>query len=256
MAVVKAGARCAAAVIAVGLVLGGCVSADAQTSSQRQSVIERVVGVLTGKPGRGPVTQREAEQGMRAALGAAADAAAVRLGAVDGFWGAPQFKLILPGALGAAQIRLRAFGMAAPLDDLELKMNRAAEAAVAQSKPIFLAAVRDLTISDGLALLRGGDGSATAFFRQRTEAQLSNMLRPQLETAMGQTGAFKAIDVAMERQPLLKNLAGDMRKDVVDYANRAALDALYRAMAQEETKLRTDPLARSSAILKRVFSGA
>jgi hypothetical protein len=256
MAMVKAGARCAAAVIAVGLVLGGCVSADAQTSSQRQSVIERVVGVLTGKPGRGPVTQREAEQGMRAALGAAADAAAVRLGAVDGFWGAPQFKLILPGALGAAQIRLRAFGMAAPLDDLELKMNRAAEAAVAQSKPIFLAAVRDLTISDGLALLRGGDGSATAFFRQRTEAQLSNMLRPQLETAMGQTGAFKAIDVAMERQPLLKNLAGDMRKDVVDYANRAALDALYRAMAQEETKLRTDPLARSSAILKRVFSGA
>ncbi len=256
MAMVKAGARCAAAVIAVGLVLGGCVSADAQTSSQRQSVIERVVGVLTGKPGRGPVTQREAEQGMRAALGAAADAAAARLGAVDGFWGAPQFKLNLPGALGAAQIRLRAFGMAAPLDDLELKMNRAAEAAVAQSKPIFLAAVRDLTISDGLALLRGGDGSATAYFRQRTEAQLSNMLRPQLETAMGQSGAFKAIDVAMERQPLLKNLAGDMRKDVVDYASRAALDALYRAMAQEETKLRTDPLARSSAILKRVFSGA
>ena len=135
-------------------------------------------------------------------------------------------------------------------------MNRAAEAAVAQSKPIFLAAVRDLTISDGLALLRGGDGAATTYFRQRTEAQLSNMLRPQLESAMGQTGAFKAIDVAIERQPLLKNLADDMRNDVVDYANRAALDALYRAMAQEETKLRADPLARSSAILKRVFSGA
>jgi hypothetical protein len=256
MAMVKTGARFAAALIAASLVLGGCASAEAQTSSQRQSIIERVVGVLTGRPGRGPVTQREAEQGMRAALGAAADAAASRLGAADGFWGAPQFKLSLPGALGSAQARLRPFGMAAPLDDLELKMNRAAEAAVAQSKPIFLAVVRDLTISDGLALLRGGDGAATTYFRQRTEAQLSNMLRPQLESAMGQTGAFRAIDVAIERQPLLKNLAGDMRNDVVDYANRAALDALYRAMAQEETKLRADPLARSSAILKRVFSGA
>lgn len=249
----RIGMHLAGAAIAAGLVLGGCASAQAQTSSQRQSIIERIVGVLSGKPGRGPVTQREAEQGMRAALGAAADAAATRLGAADGFWRAPQYKLSLPGALGAAQNRLRPFGMAAPLDDLELKMNRAAETAIAQSKPIFLSAVRDVTISDGLALLRGGDGAATAFFRQRTEAQLAGLLRLQLESAMAQTGAFKAIDVAVDKQPLLKNLAGDMRNDMVDYASTAALDALFRAMAEEESKLRSDPMARSSTILKRVF---
>jgi hypothetical protein len=251
MSVAKIGV-CAVAL--VGLVwLGGCASANAQTSSQTQSTIERIVGVLSGKPGRGAVTQREAEQGMRAALGAAADGAVNRLGVNDGFWGAPAFKLKLPGALGSAQSRLKAFGMSGPLDDLELKVNRAAETAVAQSKPIFLAAVRDLTIADGLALLRGGDSAATTFFRQRTESQLAGLFRPELERALATTGAFQAIDTAVEKQPLLRNLAGDMRKDVVDYANNAALDAVYRAMAEEERKIRADPLSRSSAILKRVF---
>jgi hypothetical protein len=104
----RMGWHLAAAGLAAGLMLGGCASADAQTSSQRQSMVERVVGVLSGKPGRGAITQPEAVQGVRAALGAAADAAATRLGAPDGFWGAPQFKLSLPGSLGAAQKSLAA----------------------------------------------------------------------------------------------------------------------------------------------------
>jgi hypothetical protein len=237
-----------------GLALAVGAAALAAPAAAQSGWISRITGVLTGQPGVGPLTQREADQGVREALRIAAAAAGDRLAVPGGFLDQPRIRIPLPGALARTQARLKPFGLSGPLDEMEVGLNRAAEAAMPEAKRLALEAVRTMTLGDALAIVRGGDAAATTFLRQKTEASLATALRPRLQATLDQAGVFAAID-RLRDDPMTRGLVNDARRDVTEFATRKALDGFYLTLADEERVLRSDPARRTSEILRRVFGG-
>jgi len=245
--------RAIAAAAALATAAVGAHAADAPSRQVGQTGwVSRVTGILSGQPGFGPLTQRDADPGVREALTLAAAAAADKLAAPGGFLDSPKVRIPLPGALARAQARLRPFGLSGPLDEMEVGLNRAAEAAMPEAKRLALEVARSLTFGDALAIVRGGDTAATTFLRQRTETALAQALRPRLSAALDQAGVFAALD-RVKDGAMVQSLAADARRDVTDFAVREALDGFYETLADEERAIRADPARRTTAILRRVF---
>jgi hypothetical protein len=221
---------------------------------ERQGVLSGILKGITQPATASAVSQRDAAAGLREALQGSVVNVTTRLGRADGFFRDPKVHIPLPGTLASAQRGLRSLGMAGPLDDLELKMNRAAEAAMPQAKTLFLDAVRAITFSDALSIVRGGDDSATRYLREKSQTRLTELLRPHMETALQQSGAFQALDAAVARSPV--NAGGavrNLRGDIVNFAVAKALDGAFLYVAEEERAIRRDPARRTSDLLRRVF---
>lgn len=200
------------------------------------------------------LTHGEVVGALREMLGLAAEGAAARLGAQDGFLADSQRRITLPGALGEAHARLKPFGMAGPLDDLDIRANRAAEVAISRMRPVLDDAVAHLAIDDALGVLRGRDDAATQVLRDRTSAQLQQALRPLVEAALVEAGAPAVLETAAQRYaPAM--LRGDINAVLADHVTGGALDGLFYYVAQEERTIRHDPGKRSSERLRRVFGG-
>jgi hypothetical protein len=238
----------------VGLVLAACVwlgpPAHAQDFGKIASDIlhQRLPGD-TGQLSKGDVNS-----GLKEALTVASGLAAARLGAKDGFLGDSVVRIPLPGALGEAQKKLKPFGMAGPLDDLQLKVNRGAEAAMPTAKRLVVDAVKSMTIEDALGVLRGGDTAATDFLRKKTETSLRTAMRPYVEQQLNTSGALGAVDgvVAKYGAGLLKT---DAKTWLTDNATSGALNGLFYYVAREEQSIRRDPVKRTTDLLRRVFGG-
>ena len=192
--------------------------------------------------------------GLKAALGQAGNLASKRLSAKDGYMGDAAVRIPLPGILGDAQKRLGPFGMAGPLDDLQLKVNRAAEAAAPIAGKAIGDAVKNITFDDAMAILRGGDTAATDYLRRQTEAGLKVSLKPQFTAALGKSGALASLDTAVAKYGagLIKT---DTRTWLADEATTGALNGLFYYLAREEQAIRRDPVKRTSDILRKVFGG-
>src|SRR5262245_35745746 len=192
--------------------------------------------------------------GLKEALNGAAGLAGKRLSAKDGFMGDPAVRIPLPGVLGDAQKRLQPFGMAGPLDDLQLKVNRAAEAAVPTAKTLVVDAVRTLTFDDAMGVLRGGDTAATDFLRKKTETGLRKAFRPYFDKALATSGALTAVDSAVAKYGagLVKT---DAKTWLADSATTGALNGLFYYVAREEQAIRRDPVKRTTDLLRKVFGG-
>lgn len=228
--------------------------APALAQQDRQSVLSGILKGITQPATASATSQRDAALGLREALSNGVVAVTTRLGRTDGFFRDPKVHIPLPGTLASAQRGLRQLGMAGPLDDLELKMNRAAEAAMPQAKTLFLDAVRSITFSDAVSIVRGGDDAATRYLRDKSQTRLTELLRPYMETALQQSGAFTALDAAVARSRF--NAGGavaNLRGDVVNFAVAKALDGAFAYVAEEEKGIRHDPARRTSDLLRRVF---
>ena len=131
-------------------------------------------------------------------------------------------------------------------------MNRAAEQAVPAGKTIVIDAVQSITIEDALGILQGGDTAATDFLRGRTEASLRQTFTPFVENALDSSGAYQALDSVTSSQPLLAIAATDYKSDLTSYAVQFGLDGLFNYLAVEEQKIRDNPVARTTELLRRV----
>lgn len=213
-----------------------------------------LAGILKGIAGQqgATLTQGDAATGLREALQVSAVAVTAKLGRTDGFFGDPRVKIPLPGALGKAQRALAPLGMAAPLDDLQRRVNRGAEAAMPQAKTLFVNAVRSMTLTDAISIVRGGDDAGTQYLRSKAGDQLTALLRPQMESALNQAGAFTALDRAGSSAGLA-GASQNLRTSLIDFAVGKALDGAFGYMADEERAIRHDPVKRTSAILRKVF---
>lgn len=198
------------------------------------------------------LTQGDAGRGIREALSLAAMNATNRLAQPDGFWGNPRVRIPLPGLLGQTQRTLSGFGMAAPLDQLQESLNRAAESAMPQAATLFTNAVRSITIADAIEIVRGGEDSATRYLRGRTETRLTSLLKPPMTRALTDSGAFALTRSAL-REVGLVSMTTDLRREVIDFSTAKALDGCFFYIAEEERAIRRDPWRRTSDILRRVF---
>lgn len=229
----------------------GCESGS---SGEFGQVLGEVLGgIESGQTAGGELTLAEIDAGLRQALEIGTERVASQIGVVDGYWNDPQIQIPLPGRLGQVQTELAKLGLSGPLDDVQLRMNRAAENAVPAGKKIVIDAVQSITIEDALGILQGGDSAATDFLRGRTEESLRQTFTPFVENALESSGAYQALDSVTSSQPLLAIAATDYKSDLTSYAVQFGLDGLFNYLAVEEQKIRDNPVARTTELLRRVF---
>ncbi|KEA63897.1 hypothetical protein ADIMK_2024 [Marinobacterium lacunae] len=191
--------------------------------------------------------------GLREALEVGTQRAVEGLAAKDGYFGNPSVRIPMPGYIDTASGMLRKAGLGSQVDAFELSMNRAAEDAVTEATPIFVDAVKAMTIDDARRLYSGGDDAATEYFKSKTYDKLAAKFKPRIEASMaeyGVTSAYKLVaDSAQSQLPLL----GSFNLDLTEHVTTKALDGLFLMLAEEEKKIREQPLARSTDLLKKVF---
>ncbi|MFG6431537.1 DUF4197 domain-containing protein [Roseateles sp. LYH14W] len=198
------------------------------------------------------LTEGDANAGIRTALERGAVAAVALLGRQDGFLGNPLVKIELPGYLKDAAKLLKATGQGARLGELVTAMNRAAEAAVPAAKPLLVRAVKDMSVEDGLKILRGGDDSATNFFAGKTREPLHAQFLPIVTKATEKVALADKYNAVAKKASGFGLVRGD-DANIQQYVTGKALDGLFRLIGEEEKKIRRDPVGTGSAILKKVF---
>lgn len=236
--------------LAMSVLPAGCETGSGGDFGQ---VLGEVLGEIEGIQGGDELTMAEIDAGLRQALEIGTDRVASQIGVTDGYWNDPQIRIPLPGRLGQVQSELDKVGLSGPLDDLQLRMNRAAENAVPVGKTIVIDAVKSITIEDALGILNGGDTAATDFLRGRTEEQLRQTFTPYVEDALAASGAYRALDSVTSSQPLLAIAATDYKSDLTSYAVQFGLDGVFTYLALEEQKIRENPVARTTDLLRKVF---
>ena len=192
-------------------------------------------------------------QAIRQALSQSADTAVNQLGRTDGFWANPQVRIPLPEELHRVEKILRRYGLERYVEEFAESLNRAAEVAVPVAKPVLLAAIHDMSLNDVVGIVRGSDDAATHYFRMHTEAVLRERLKPIVADATTHANVTAAYKRLMKKAVLLEKAVEPGRLDLDAYITSAALDGLYLLMAEEEKRIRRNPLARTTDLLKKVF---
>ena len=198
------------------------------------------------------ITDREASDGLRAALEKGALVAVSVLGKADGFLGNPKVRIPLPGFLEDGAKLLKLTGQGKRVDELVTSMNRAAEAAVPMGKDLLVGAVKNMSVTDAKKILTGGDNSVTQFFADKTRAPLGEKFLPVVTKATEKVGlAAKYNKVASKAAGM--GLVKKEDANIQQYVTGKSLDGLYTIIGQEERKIRQDPVGAGSDILKKVF---
>jgi hypothetical protein len=198
------------------------------------------------------LSSQDAAGGLRAALSKGIDVSVAQLGARNGFLNNPKVAIPLPPALDKADRALRMVGMGGEADELRVTMNHAAEDAVAQAKPIFKAALHNMTLSDAKGILTGGDGAGTAYFRRATSAQLTDKFKPIVAAETAKLGLAAKYDEYAGKASQL-GLLSAQDANLNDYVTAKALDGLFSRIAEEEHEIRTHPMEQASSLIKKVF---
>lgn len=198
------------------------------------------------------LSNQEAAGGLKDALIQGANAAVGKLGATDGFLGNPKVKIPLPDSLKKAEKAMRMLGMGKQTDELVLRMNRAAEAAVPEARVLLIDAVKKLSVPDAKNILGGGDDAATQYFRKTTSAQLTDKFLPIVKRATERVALARHYNKFADAGAKFGLVKKD-QANLEQYVTQKALDGLYLMMAEEEKAIRRDPLAASTGLLKKVF---
>lgn len=197
-------------------------------------------------------TKTETADGLKAALNQAVATAVSTLGKTDGFMANPEVRIPLPGKLQKAAKKLRKLGMAKQTDALELAMNRAAEAAVPEAKALFVDAIKQMSVTDAVGLLRGPDDAATQYFRGAMSDKLAERFQPIVNKATESVQLAKQYNDVAGRASAL-GLVDQKDASLDAYVTRKAMDGLFLVMAREEAAIRKNPLGQASALLRKVF---
>lgn len=210
-------------------------------------VLDQTGTVTDTKP-----SQAETAAALKEALTNGISQAAIDLAKPDGYLGNPTIRIPFPPEAEKVSTTLRNMGMGKLVDDVEVSINRAAEDAAGKAKPIFVDAIRSMGIQDALGILFGGQYAATDYLKEKTVAALTAAFTPVIENSLAKVNATRYWNEAItayNKIPLVKK----QNPDLVSYVNGKALDGLFQQVAQEEAKIREEPIKRTSALLKKVF---
>lgn len=223
-------ARCAA--VAIALTLGLAGPADAITL--------------------GDLTNQEAVTGLKDALIQGADHAVAQLGTANGFLGNAKVKIPLPDSLRRVERVMRMVGMGPQADELVTSMNRAAEMAVKEAKPLLVDAVKRMSVQDAKGILTGGDDAATQYFRRTTSTALTKKFLPIVKQMTERVNLAKLYN-QYAGQAAAFGVIDPKDANIDDYVTRKALDGLFLVIAEQERAIRKDPMGSASSIVQKVF---
>ena len=198
------------------------------------------------------LTNKEASGGLKEALTQGVDKAVSMLGATDGFMGNSEVKIPLPSSLKKAQKVMKMMGMGKQSDELVLKMNRAAEAAVPEAKTLLVDSIKKMTVADAKAILTGPQDAATQYFKKTTSTQMAAKFLPIVEKATANVQLADSYNKYAEQGSKL-GLVKKEDANINQYVTKKALDGVYLMIAKEEAAIRQDPVGQASSLLKKVF---
>jgi Protein of unknown function (DUF4197) len=198
------------------------------------------------------VSSADASAGLKKALDQGVDRAVGSLGVTDGFLKNPKVKIDLPPKLQKAEGMMRMLGAGDQLDEVVTSMNRAAEAAVPQSKPLLKQALKQMSVEDAKRILTGGDDAATQYFKKATYAPLKQQFLPVVTKATEKVKLAQSYD-AVAKKGVAVGVLKPEDATLESYVTEKTLDGLYLMMAEEERAIRKDPMGQASSLLKKVF---
>jgi uncharacterized protein DUF4197 len=214
-------------------------------------VINQIPGATTGTG----ISQFEAANGIKQALGQGLDKAVSQLNITDGFF-KTAYKILLPPEAQKIENTLRSIGLNSLVDKAILSINRGAEDAAGKATPIFIDAIKSMTLTDAINLVRGGDTSATHFFREKTTSKLYSAFMPVIQSSLNNVDATKYYGDMVNRYNSFPTTIKKLNPDLASYVTVRATDALFNLIAKEEKNIRENPVARTTDLLKKVFGGA
>ncbi|MER3463617.1 MAG: DUF4197 domain-containing protein [Chitinophagaceae bacterium] len=194
----------------------------------------------------------EIAAGLKEALNKGTQVGTQKLSAVDGFFKDAAVKILLPQEAQKVESTLRNLGMGNLVDNAILSMNRAAEDAAKSAAPIFLNAIKQMTINDALSILRGNDLAATNYLKDKTSSPLTEAFRPIIESSLQKVNATKYWNTLFTTYNRFN--PNKVNPDLSAYVTEKALTGIFYQVGQEEQKIRKDPAARTTELLKKVFS--
>lgn len=213
----------------------------------------KILEAATGSSGA--LTQGEVAEGLKEALTVGISKGADLVSQQNGYLNNPKIRIPFPPDVQRVESTLRSVGLGNQVDKFVESLNRGAEEAAKEAKPIFIAAIRQMSISDAFSLLRGEQDAATQFLKRTTTAQLTEKFMPVVEKALAKTQATQYYgDIANTYNKI--PLTSKINPDLKGYATEMAINGLFLMIAEEEAKIRKDPVARTSALLKRVFGNS
>ena len=198
------------------------------------------------------LTNDQAAGGLKEALSRGITAAVSETGRPGGFESNPLIRIAMPPKLRPVEQGLRAIGMGGQVDSFEHSMNAAAEEAAPQAKPIFIAALKAMTFEDARQVVMGGNTAGTEYFRRTTSSQVGDAFRPIIEKAMAHTGVQEKFGSLMGSAPKLP-FGKSPTLNINDYVLQKSVDGMFTMMGEEEKKIRTNPAAQVTPLLKTVF---
>lgn len=211
-----------------------------------------LLGTQAMAAGLADLSNKEAASGIKEALSKGAEMAVAQLGKQDGFMGDSRVKIPLPESISGAEKMMRMMGMGKQVDELVETMNRAAEKAVVEAKPILVNAVKSMSMDDAKGLLSGGDDAATQYFKRTTSAPIGDKFLPIVKQATAKLQlADKYNQYAGKASKL--GLLSEKDANLDSYVNQKALDGLYLMIAEQEKAIRKDPVGTGSKLLQNVF---
>lgn len=246
--------------LGLSLLLTGAVQAQDTTGKPAQKQPSSPFGKLGGllekviQPAAsgGSLSSAEIATGLKEALRVGIDKGATQASALDGYNKNTLIKILFPPEAQRIESRLRQLGFGNQVDQFVLALNRSAEDAAKKAKPVFFKAITQMSIADAVGILRGGQDAATQYLRRTTGQQLVSEFTPIIDSTLQKNNAtryYNTLATTYNRLPLVK----PVNANLTEYATNKAVDGLFILVAQEEKRIREDPVARVTDILKRVF---
>ena len=199
-----------------------------------------------------PLTERTVIDGLKQALQIGTERTSETLSAKGGFSDNAILRIALPNELDPVARALRTIGMGSRVDSFETMMNRAAEFAAGESIDVFVSAIQSMSISDAFGILNGPENAATEYFRERTSEDLRARFSPVVNNVMDRIGVYQQYQDVVRVYNSIP-LSKPVSLDLTEYITDLTLTGLFSVLADEEKKIREDPVARTTALLQRVF---
>jgi hypothetical protein len=240
-------------VLMLVLLLGGTARADLLDKAKEylDKGKQKASGGASPQGGSG-LDEQTVASGLKEALTIGSRKAVEAVAKQDGYFGNAKIKIPLPDKIRKSEKMLRKVGLSKYVDQFVLTMNRAAEKAAPVATDIFIGAVKEMTIIDAVKILRGGDTEATEYFRSRTYDALYGAFKPPVTTAVQDVGVTRSYQQLVDKGKKAK-LIKDQSLDLDHHVTSKALDGLFYMLGEEEKKIRKDPVAQVTDLLKKVF---
>lgn len=235
------------------ILCAGVFTAQVSNAQFLKKATEALNKASGSSAGTGSVTQEEAGSGIKEALAKGVANGIALLNKQDGFYKSELYKVLLPPDAQKVEKTLRGIGLGSMVDKAIMQINRGAEEAVGQATPIFVGAIKQMSINDALKLVTGGNTSATDYFKGKTTDTLRSAFKPVIASSLEKTSATRYYGDLVTKYNSLPTTLNKVNPNLDEYVTDMAVKALFDQIAKEEASIRANPAARTSELLKKVF---